>query len=52
MIYCNFPLICGINRGVCCESCDKKENCKFVCSLSSVDCDNSGDKSIFDDEEN
>lgn len=37
MLKCNFPLICGISKGVCCKYCDKK--CNYSCELDPHECD-------------
>lgn len=35
---CEFPLICGINKGVCCKDCDTE--CNHRCELEPIDCGN------------
>ena len=43
---CNFPLVCGIGKGVCC--CDCEHDCNNMCKLSPNDCGNC--ESDYEDE--
>lgn len=36
MFKCEFPLVCGIGRGICCKECDK--DCKAKCEFSPEEC--------------
>ena len=34
---CEFPLVCGVSKGVCCWDC--KSKCKYHCELKKEECD-------------
>lgn len=37
MMECNFPLVCGVSKGICCRYCDKE--CQYKCELEPLNCE-------------